>query len=1299
MKVKKLVKKSNRLMSILISVLICLTVIPNVNINADEEKDKIFNYLGYSVEYNIVNEWEGNQNIEIKFTNTGSEPIYNWALKYNACGEISGLWNATAYSQNGTNYIIKNAGYNYEILPEASVTFGYTLTGSNLTAPSSFENCTERVEIKDKYNAELVITDKWENGFTGYIDIQNISDIPLEAWKLSFDTNFKVDNFWNANIVENSEYSYTASSKIMSNPIQPNTSVQVGISTSFESGVEPILSNVIMSAVQIKNDLADSGDNDGNIIDDSDENVGRIFFKDLSSKDDLIYDSEGNCYVKNQILFTAREGVSYGAAEDFSESLNAEIVGYIELTNDYQIEFNYDMSVEELFDKIEDISQSSIVEYTSPNIVFETECDNFPNDTQIQPQHAPKIDDRNWSLYAINAPDAWEKYEKSNLIYPVKIGVIDNMFYKKNDDLDFVKVWNNPKEQDNAHGTLVAGVIGAKFNNNLGTAGICPKAQLYGFADSGTEINEINWSGELNCIIKIKYALALMIGNGIKVINVSTSYKDEDNLETGTEIVDKFLRKLLDLGYDFVIVNSAGNHGDEPDPERYDAQKNSYFANIPSDSPAYSRIIVVGAVVHQSDYEYDPVTHAPTTPNPVAKKDKDGNYTLECEFRNDSNYGERVEIVAPGGGVASTSFNILSDEKNYYTYFGQTSAAAPQVAGVAGLIYSIKPDLKGSEVKSIIINSAKDSAEDDPKRNIVCDKGSGKKYEYPLLDAKAAVDFAIAFNGPFQPDLEKDEAIVYGTVTDENDNIVPNAKIKITSSDGKKYEETADEKGLYTFTLPFGTYDIKFYTGEEPALKNLFFGKDYQYHLVKDKKIGKDFWDGTVIAYPLDVKLDNIKTKSIGIFDSNGQDLSQINVSVKKNGSSEEYSAVINSKGFVYGEPEDGSYTIVISKAGYTSRTITAIAKDGKLYAKNGELLEKILLESVPTDAPAYLSDLDYALYSALSEPEANEMYALVRIAVSGEQLNIFNCYTPGRDEGYDEELSFGTIDYGDGTSAEIELFDTKYMYHTYAEAGDYIVKITYTPVEGIKNSFNFYRREGKFYPIGVKIGSDVIYDDVCNYIYPSETSIGAIQNVKYVKFNSDYWCSDKFSFTYAYYLQRIEYTASKKFTSLNGYSSYGKFSCCYALDFSNLIDLFSEITEVPSYAFNSCYCLTDISLPKCTKIDGMAFSECYSLKSINIPNCTEISVNTSFYYAIGAFYQCRSLVMINLPVCESIGEDAFYGCNSLQKVYAPQCREVGSYAFGYCSALTDVKLSDSCIYGDDAFIGCTRLVPSSART
>lgn len=983
---KRIKKRANRLISLLISVLICLTVIPPLSIKAD---NGIFDYSDYTVEYNIVNEWEGNQNIEIKLTNTGSEPIYNWALKYNAGGTVEGAWNCAIFDYSGTDYIIKNAGYNYEILPGESVTFGYTLTGSNLTAPSGFENCAERVEIKDKYNAQLVITDKWESGFTGYIDIENISDIPLEAWKLSFDTNFKIDNYWNADIAENSEYSYTASSKIMSNPIQPNTSVQVGISASFENGVDPMLSNVIMSAVQIKNDLADSGNNNGNIIDDSDENVGRIFFKDLSSKDDLIYDSEGNCYFKNQILLTAYNGVTYEKVSAFADSINAGIVGYIELTNDYQIEFNYDMTVEELFGKIEEISQNSVIEYVSPNIVSEVECDSFPNDTQIQPENGNEITEKNKSLFAINMPEAWETYGNISLTYPTKIGVIDYMFTNHN-DLYFKKIWNNPKVIKDGHGTLVAGIIGADYNNNYGIAGICPKAIMYGFSLNGDDTPISSYS----TIMKIKYALALLIGNGTKVINVSMGY--EDDLENGTEIVDRFLNKLLDLEYDFVIVNSAGNNGGESDFEHYDARKHSYFTNIPLTSQAYAHIIVVGAVnVNQYSEE------------------------LEYEFRESSSYGTRVDILAPGDNIISTNKNI-----KFFDYIHETSAAAPQVAGVAGLLYSIDPGLSGERVKEIIVESAKKSAENDPKRNIVCDKGSGKKYEYPLLDAKAAVDFAIAFNGPFQPELEKDEAIVYGTVTDENDNIVPNAKIKITSSDGKTYEETADEKGLYTFTLPFGTYDIKFYTGEEPALKNLFFVKDYQYHLVKDKKIGKDFWDGTVIAYPLDVKLDNIKTKSVGIFDSNGQDLSQISVSVKKEGNDGEYSTIVNSDGLIYGEPEDGSYTIVISKAGYTSRTITAEAKDGKLYAENGELLEKILLNPVSITVKGKVSE---------HNKTTNITKPLVGYTVTAVSKDNPGYAVKGTTNALGEyEISLGNA--GDYTV----IFTDKLQYDFYADNGEY---------------------------------------------------------------------------------------------------------------------------------------------------------------------------------------------------------------------------------------------------------------------
>ena len=788
MSIKKIIKNLNRVLAGFIAAIMCITVFPNVDLEA-ETVSSIFTYYGYTIEYTVVNEWEGHQSVKIKCTNTDNKPIYNWALKYYAGGEITNTWNCSVFDNNrAKEYIIKNAGYNYEILPGESIDFGYTLKGSYLTAPSGFEVCADRIEITENFDVKLVISDKWDGGFNGYIDIANNSEEPFEAWEMAFDANFAVNDFWNAKL-EKIDGFYIASSKITSNPIQPHTSVQVGISASIENGEEPTIPDFIMSSVKIINNLLENG----NIIDDSDENVGRIFYKDLSSKDDLIYDSEGNCYFKNQILLTARSGISYETVSKFAKQIDGKIVGYIELTNDYQIEFDEDMSAEELLSEINYLSAEPIIEYVSPNIVSETGGDSFPNDPVIQSQSDVKIDKRNWSLYAINAPGAWDKYENCEQTYPIKIGMIDTAFKMNSDisdDLQFVKLWNNPQNTKDNHGTLVAGVIGAEFNNNYGTAGICPKAQLYGFSEFGDGIKEIEKFKYIP-IFKVKYALALLIGNGTKVINASM-YLNK-TLENGTDAIELFLEKLLKLGYDFVIVNSAGNNGEKNNSQLYDAQNNSYFSNIAPSSPVYDRIIVVGSVVHKTDDKK------------VPKKDKSGNYALEYEFKSDSNYGKRVDIVAPGEDVCSINM-----------FFSGTSAAAPQVAGVAGLLYSIDPGLSGKEVKEIIISSANESAKKNPKRKIKCDKGDG--FEYPLLDAKAAVVKVLKKNGTYDPsdEDENEEAIVYGTVTDQNDKTVSGAKIKITSSDDESYskEETANEKGEYTFTLPFGTYDIKFYVDE-----------------------------------------------------------------------------------------------------------------------------------------------------------------------------------------------------------------------------------------------------------------------------------------------------------------------------------------------------------------------------------------------------------------------------------------------------------------------------------------------------
>ncbi|MBP3339102.1 MAG: hypothetical protein J6L69_06840 [Lachnospiraceae bacterium] len=96
---------------------------------------------------------------------------------------------------------------------------------------------------------------------------------------------------------------------------------------------------------QFKNEEI-SSDTDGEDCDYID--IGTIYAKNIQKVDDIIYAGEGIYCVKNQLQFTANESVTYDEIEKFVESLEAEIVGYIQMTNDYQIEFQYDINVEEL---------------------------------------------------------------------------------------------------------------------------------------------------------------------------------------------------------------------------------------------------------------------------------------------------------------------------------------------------------------------------------------------------------------------------------------------------------------------------------------------------------------------------------------------------------------------------------------------------------------------------------------------------------------------------------------------------------------------------------------------------------------------------------------------------------------------------------------------------------------------------------------------------------------------------------------------------------------------------------------
>lgn len=173
-------------------------------------------------------------------------------MKYNAHGEINGLWNGVDYSSSETEYIIKNAGYNYEIQPDQEVKFGYCVTGDALEIPKVFEICSQRTDkAENEYIVSLNVTNDWGTGFTGEIKIQNLSSVPIEAWRLNFDSNFTIEDIWNAKFISAEADSYCIANEYETTPIAPNETKIFGFRASKESGITPEIFNCTVNDVTI----------------------------------------------------------------------------------------------------------------------------------------------------------------------------------------------------------------------------------------------------------------------------------------------------------------------------------------------------------------------------------------------------------------------------------------------------------------------------------------------------------------------------------------------------------------------------------------------------------------------------------------------------------------------------------------------------------------------------------------------------------------------------------------------------------------------------------------------------------------------------------------------------------------------------------------------------------------------------------------------------------------------------------------------------------------------------------------
>ena len=102
------------------------------------------------------------------------------------------------------------------------------------------------------------------------------------------------------------------------------------------------------------------------------EDIGELYYQEVSPED-ILYDEAHNVYyAKNQLLISADPGTDMPTIhkiQQIAEELDAEVVGVIELTGDYQIKFRHDMTLPELEEVADQLNSYPFVYNVTLNLI------------------------------------------------------------------------------------------------------------------------------------------------------------------------------------------------------------------------------------------------------------------------------------------------------------------------------------------------------------------------------------------------------------------------------------------------------------------------------------------------------------------------------------------------------------------------------------------------------------------------------------------------------------------------------------------------------------------------------------------------------------------------------------------------------------------------------------------------------------------------------------------------------------------------------------------------------------------
>lgn len=220
----------------------------------------------------------------------------------------------------------------------------------------------------------------------------------------------------------------------------------------------------------------------------------------------------------------------------------------------------------------------------------------------------------------------------------------------------------SPRTPSDRHGTAVAGIVAARGDNGLGVTGICPLCRILPVRVEG--------ASSAGLAAAFRYA----VDEGADVITNSWGYDPRRRL-----VQDAELRAAIEYaasegrgGRGALVVFAVPNDAVD------------VCVGEQADLASLRNVLAVGVSNHRDEV-------------------------------GGSGYGECLDLVAPAkpekrgtAGVPTTDRVGLDGytADDFHTGFGGTSAAAPLVAGIAGLMLSLAPELTRTELEAILEQTA-----------------------------------------------------------------------------------------------------------------------------------------------------------------------------------------------------------------------------------------------------------------------------------------------------------------------------------------------------------------------------------------------------------------------------------------------------------------------------------------------------------------------------------------------------------------------------------------------------------------